>query len=79
MMSELITFLRFLRNNVAHDHKFRFRKGDIKRLEKKSVKWKDKMITLDMEGKQISQDLIDPKSLADLFIEVINFIENKLV
>ena len=77
--SELITFTRLLRNNVGHNHKFRFRnEKDIQRLKNRPVKWKDKIITLGMEGKKIPLDLIDPASVTDLFLDIIDFVQNKL-
>lgn len=77
--SELMVFTRLLRNNVAHNLKFNFRnKKDIERLKNKSVKWRDKEITLEMEGKQIPFDLMDFTSVSNLFLDIREFIKTEL-
>ncbi len=77
--SELMIFTRLLRNNVGHDHKFRFKsEKDIQRLQKKPVKWRDKEITLAMEGKKIPMDMIDAESVNFLFEDIVNFVQTDM-
>lgn len=77
--SELIYFLRLLRNNVGHEHVFRFRnKKDRQRLSSNPVSWRDKEISLKMEGKMIPIDMIDPANVILLFDDLLNYVKKEL-
>ncbi|MHA1419852.1 MAG: hypothetical protein ACTSU7_01240 [Candidatus Heimdallarchaeaceae archaeon] len=76
--SELIIFTRLLRNNVGHDHRFRFTNKDKERLRNKPVKWRDKEITLEMEGKSIPMELMDHGHTTILFDDIVNFLIDQL-
>ena len=73
--SSLFNFTRLLRNSLAHSFRFNFK------YEKKElfpVKWRDKEITLEMNGKIIDFSIINFATVITLFDDLYQFVKDKL-
>ena len=65
-------FIRVIRNNLAHDFRFRFRESDKKILP---VMWRDKTITVDMDGQPLQVHIMNDAYAIELFKEIYQFVK----
>jgi hypothetical protein len=80
---EEFKFLKHIRNGAAHDNKFNFKnkKGEWTIKKDESIKWWDKKINRDLQGKQVFNDFISFSNifvLANFFSEKLKEIDNKI-
>ena len=67
-------FTRVIRNNLAHDFRFRFRKGD---LEVLPVKWRDIEITKGMDNQTLPVEIMNEANAICLFKDIFSFAEKE--
>ncbi|MHA1420375.1 MAG: hypothetical protein ACTSPO_15780 [Candidatus Heimdallarchaeaceae archaeon] len=73
--SSLFNFTRLIRNSLAHSFRFNF---EHEKTEGFPVKWRDKEITLEMDGKIIDFSIINFATVITLFDDLYQFVKDKL-
>ncbi|MCE7748950.1 MAG: hypothetical protein GPJ51_11170 [Candidatus Heimdallarchaeota archaeon] len=69
------SFVRVIRNCLAHDFRLRFNDYDKKTLP---VKWQDKEITLTMKDQPLKVQILNEAIALELFKEIFTFVETEL-